>query len=416
MIRFNKFFTLTLILLMSFCSSVFAEVDYHYQGSIQFSPEQGHMVADWSIDVLDPKAKDITFFLRDTLSEPAVSGDVDSVKLEKVSGFSDFWSVQISLNEPEGEKSRVVNIGYEGVLLPEPLPNGINQITADHIELNVDSFWFPMDASFSKLLTADLNIKVEGDWFGITTGEISRKDEVFKLKNADPRLDIAFSLARKVRRKQTARYEIFDVRENDGGIDRLIKAADACITTLNSWFGKYQSLPQGKFVVTERKESGYARENYIVFTDITDTADDRLTRFVCHELGHFWASGADFNSVENWLNEGFAEYIATRAAGEILGADVFDAMIAEYEKQIEGKDLPPIWTKTASARSPYLVNYRKSALALYSLENDVGAEKFMKIVSQFYTSDTRTTPTLLSIVEEVAGEKERLEFEATLAR
>ncbi|TDF34967.1 hypothetical protein EYS14_21545 [Alteromonadaceae bacterium M269] len=416
MIRFNKFFTLTLILLMSSCNSVFAEVDYHYQGSIQLSPEKGHMIADWSIDVLDPKAKDITFFLRDTLNEPVVSGDVNSVRLEKVSGFSDFWSVQVTLNELEGEQSRVVNIDYKGVLLPEPLPNGINQITADHIELNVDSFWFPMDASFSKLLTADLNISVEGDWFGITTGDINRKDEVFKLINADPRLDIAFNLSRKVRRKQTTRYEIFDVRENDGGIDRLIKAADACITTLNRWFGKYQLLPQGKFVVTERKESGYARENYIVFTDITDTPDDRLTRFVCHELGHFWASGADFNSVENWLNEGFAEYIATRAAGEILGADVFDAMIAEYEKQIEGKDLPPIWTKTSSARSPYLVNYRKSALALYSLENDVGAEKFMKIVSQFYASDTRTTPTLLSIVEEVAGEKERLEFEAILAR
>lgn len=390
--------------------------DYHYQGNVKFDPIKGYMSADWSIAVSDGEVREITFFLRDSLNEPQISGDVDGSEVSKVSGFADFWSLKLKLKKLDGNAQRVINIAYDGVLLPEPLPNGINQIMSDNIELNVDSFWFPMDASFSKLLTTDLNIEIKGDWFGITTGNIDRKDNVFAIRNTDPRLDIAFTLSRKVRRTRTSEYEIFDVRENDGGIDRLIKAADACIATLNGWFVDVQSLPQGKFVVTDRKESGYARENYIVFTDIADTPDDSLIQFVCHELGHFWASGADFNSVENWLNEGFAEYIAARATGKIMGGDVFETMMAEYQERIEGKDLPPIWTPTTTARGPYLVNYRKSPLALHALESRIGPDKFMEIVTMFYRSDTRATPTLLSIIQNVAGMEERSAFEALLAR
>ncbi len=90
--------------------------------------------------------------------------------------------------------------------------------------------------------------------------------------------------------------------------------------------------------------------------------------------------------------------------------------MAEYQRQMEGKNLPPIWTTTSTARSPYLVNYRKSPLVLHAMELRIGPDKFMEIVKIFYRSETHTTPALLSIIQEVAGMEERNAFEELLAR
>ena len=408
-----------LVLLISFfgVSIAGAAADYHYQGTLKIEPATGYMDASWLITVNNPGTAKRTFYVRDTLNKPTISGSaVTESEIEKVAGFDDFWAMHVTLERPPTGKPQQFQISYSGVLLPEPLPNKINSITPDVVELNVDSFWFPMDASFSKLLSADLTIDIDGDWQGISTGQVTTTSGQIRVHNADPRLDIAFTLARNPKVISTDNFTIFDLRPEAIGIEALTQQANACTRELNALFGNQNKLPTGKLVVTERNESGYARENYIVLTDIGKSSPTALTLFLCHEFAHFWASGADFTGVENWLNEALAEYSALLAVRTIFGEEAYDEFLQKFEKQIAGETLPPIWQDGITARGPYLVLYRKGPLAIAAFEKRYGREQTAQIIRQFFNQQDKTTPTLLEIVGDVSGEEAAAYFRELLAK
>ncbi|WP_286829769.1 MULTISPECIES: hypothetical protein [Kordiimonas] len=393
-----------------------SDADYHYSGHVAIVPESGFLKASWVIDVRDPADDQITFFIRDTLGNVTVGGeDAASSSLGQVEGMEDFTAINVDL-KPSGGAARQIEISYDGELISKPLPHNINTISSEIIELNVDSFWFPIDKRFSKVLSADVTIDVPGTWHGLSTGEVQTEEGKIRITNTDPRLDIAFTLAKAPRLTQAGGFDIFDLRATDAGIEALGNTAAACMTELNARFGQTQPLPVAKLVVTSRNAGGYARENYIVLTDIGDTPPDRLTQFICHEFGHYWARGAAFKTVENWLNEAFAEYTGFVGVRTILGEEAFKGQLERFANQIEGKDLPPIWTEGATERSPYLVNYRKAPLVLAEFEKQIGRDSFLRIVQRFFAQPVKTTPQLLTTVSEVAGPEASARFKEMLAK
>ena len=390
--------------------------DYHYQGKVRIDPASGYLKASWTIDVRSADALEITFYIRDSLNKPNISGaDVAENTIEKVSGFDDFWAMSITLTENQNDGPRHIEVAYDGVLLPEPLPNKINSITPDVVELNVDSFWFPMDASFSKLLSAELEVEIAGNWQGISTGDVATKDGLVTITNNDPRLDIAFTLARAPKLIESENFTIFDLRAEATGIDALVNTANACTKELNGLFGNERPLPKSKLVITDRSESGYARENYIALTDIGGYTPEHLTLFLCHEFAHFWAKGADFSGVENWLNESLAEYAALVAVRGILGDAAYKDYLERFESQIADADLPPIWREGQTERGPYLVLYRKGPLALMAFERQYGKEQLIEIVRRFFNQPNKTTPALLDIVKAVSGAEAEKKLKELLA-
>jgi hypothetical protein len=391
-------------------------VDYHYRGTVTIDPASGHLSANWTIDVLHDSTEPVTFYIRDTLGNITASGpSLRSSDVQKVSGFQDFWGITITLEEPSSAGPRQVQLAYDGILIPEPMGNRINTISEDVIELNVDSFWFPIDAAFSRMIATDLTVHVPGAWKGISTGTVTSDADGIKIRNTSPRIDIAFTLAEDPRVETTEHYEIFDLRPDGKGLQELKKTADACYTELNTSYGAHNPLQRGKFVITTRNESGYARTNYIVLTDIGDTTPERLTQFICHEFAHYWSQGADFGTVENWLNEAFAEYTALEAVRNILGEDAYSLQIGRFEKQIADQTLPPIWREGDTARGPYLVQYRKAPLLITRFAQDIGREKVLAIIRAFWRQHIRTTPKLLEIIETEAGLEARQTFTRYLA-
>ncbi|MFT5141271.1 MAG: hypothetical protein ACI9CB_002944, partial [Rhodothermales bacterium] len=184
----------------------------------------------------DTSETSITFLLRDTLGDVDVTGaDVADVSIEKQSGFGDFWAISITL-KPATEK-RTLHMSYSGVLIPEPMENRINAIEPGRVELNVDSFWFPIDSRFTKLLTADLTVMVGDGWQGVTTGEATAIERGFRITNTDPRLDITFSLSKSFHITQANGFTIYDQREQHEGTDRLVSTATQCQSFLNNRFG-----------------------------------------------------------------------------------------------------------------------------------------------------------------------------------
>lgn len=395
-----------------------AQQDYHYHGSLNINPESGRIEADWLITIFDKNETAITFFLRHTVSDIEVSGvDVASVETEKQPGSEGFWAVKVSLTDlPDNaaDSDRKINFSYAGVLIPEPMENLINAIEPGRVELNVDSFWFPIDSRFTKLITADLAVHIGQGWQGVTTGEAIAIEDGFRIENSDPRIDIAFSLSKSFHISQSDGFTIYDQRDQHEGVDRLVATANQCRNFLDGRFGSADPLPVAKLLITERPSSGYARENYIAFTDISETKPAPLMRFVCHEFAHYWSRGARFDTVDNWINEAIAEYLGLMAVREYLGQTAYDEMLASFATQIADENLPPIWNQGDTKRTSYLVQYRKGPLVLAQLENNVGKADFLEIVREYFNSTQKTTEGLIATVVSVVGAEQAVKFEIML--
>lgn len=407
-----------LFLLIFLPITAFAEADYHYLGTLDINPETGYIEADWRITVLDDTKSRITFFLRNTLGEVEIGGSgverFDTGLEEGLTGLETepFRKLQIELSK--APVPRVIHISYSGVLLPEPMENLINAIEPGRIELNVDSFWFPIDARFNKLLTADLAVNLDGEWQGVTTGEVESIGGGLRILNTDPRIDIAMTLSQSFRISEAEGFVVYDQREDTGGLENLMQAARNCTQYLDGQFGATNPLPRGKLLIAERPSSGYARQNYVVFTDVSSMEAAPLTRFVCHEFAHYWSVGADFGTVENWHNEAFSEYIGVMAVREFLGEEAYLEMLQSFRDEIAGEDLPRVWKSGDTERGPYLVQYRKAPLILAQLETRIGREQFLQFIQAWFLQPVRTTPALLEVLEQVSGKEERDWFEQAL--
>jgi hypothetical protein len=382
---------------------------YHYEGRLDVNVVTGQLAADWRIDLLDGQSGTLTFVLAPTFGDIAVGGDVDGFELAQQGPFQ---AIVIDL----AEEAETLSLSYAGGLPLDMLGNDINAITPERVELTVDGFWLPIDAAFRGFLTADLTVDVGAPWQAVANGEVTPLPTGARIINRDSSLDIAFTMAPGFRISEQNGYTLYDLRAHDDGTDRLIAAADFCFDYLNERYGARDPLTEAHFVIHRRSESAYNRRAYITFTDISDTPDDRLTQFVCHELAHHWSLGADFMTVENWLNESFAEYAGVMALRARFGEAAFLDRMQGFMDQIAGQDLPPIWVPGASERRPYLVNYRAGPVALWQLETYLGRPAFAAFLTRYMVDGIDTTPDLLDLLEQMEGEAARDWFGTELAR
>jgi Peptidase family M1 domain len=401
-------FTLSL----STAAAQFGDVIYHYDGDMQVDVDSGEIAVDWRIGVLDDGASTITFLLGASLGNISVDGDVAS---HQIAPQGPFQAIVLELGPATTAGPREILLSYDGLLFPEPPANDINAISPDRVELTVDGFWLPLDASFQGYLTADLRVDVGAPWHGVANGSVERLPTGVRVINEEASLDIAFTLAPAFHTTRFENFTLYDLRETHGGIDRLTGAASFCIDHLNALYGARDALPYAHFVIHRRVSSAYNRRSYITLTDIAETDDERLTQFVCHELAHHWSVGANFNTVENWLNESFAEYAGNMALRDRFGEDAFAERMGRYLSRIEDQDLPPIWVPGATDRRPYLVNYRAGPVALWHLESWLGRPTFQTFMTRYMTDGIDTTPELLAMLEDLAGEEARNWFQARLA-
>lgn len=391
----------------------YGEPIYHYQGEMEAQTETGFIDLDWDIQILDPHQQVATFLLSATLGNVEVSGDVANVQMAPQGPFN---AIVIQLDAADAGGHRQIQMTYDGVLFPAPMDTDINDISPERVELSVDGFWLPIDASFQGFFTADLTIDVGAPWSGIANGQVIQMPTGVRVINTDPSLDIAFTLAPSFRTTHHDGFSLHDLRDTNDGSDVLIDAATYCVDYLNGLYGGMDRLPHINFTINRRAGSAYNRRSYISLTDISDAAPETMTQFLCHELSHHWSFGANFNTVENWLNESFAEYAGNMAVREQFGEAVFLDRMNLFVSQIDGQNLPAIWTPGATDRGPELVNYRAGPIALWHLETYLGRPAFDRFITRYMVDGIDTTPDLLAMLEEVAGHEARDWFENRLAQ
>jgi hypothetical protein len=390
---------------------------YHFDGIVEIDPQTTFITGAWRVTLDQPETETLTYWLSENLEDVAVSGPgLAGFELAPDQAPPGIVAVIITLNS-QANAPRVFDIYYSGILLPEPMPNAINSISPELVEFTVDSFWQPFDARFDQGVTGRVSLEIDGDWTPVSTGEARVRAGGVDIDFDTPTRDFPITLLAEHREIETPGYRVLDTRLEAHDLTDVTNAVGACTDYLNDRFGAREPLPQATIVIHGRQGSGYARDTVIALTDIGERVSDDTFRFICHELSHFWASNGNPLTVENWLNESFAEYIGVMAVREARGEDAADAMLDGFRDQVaRAGETPPIWLPGATDRSPYMVNYRKGPLALAALEERIGREAFAEFMRRAMVDRIATTPELLGALEDVAGDDHRAWFEARLAQ
>ncbi|MDM7983341.1 MAG: M1 family aminopeptidase [Maricaulis sp.] len=403
---------------MAGSAAIAQDASFHYDGQMQIRPDTGELALDWVISVHETDLETVRFGLNAALGDAAINGPhVLSVSHERVEGFAGVMQIYTVTLEP-GEDVRDLSIRYAGPLFPEAPDNPINTLAPHKVELTVDSFWMPFDMRFSSLITAELDIDIDGDWQGVTMQSITRTEDGFRIDQDTPALDLAFTLMSRFTREAGEGYQIYDTREAaaEADLGPLVGALEFCTDYLNTLAGPAGPLPRASVTVNDRSEGGYSRRTLIALTDIAQSSPESLTQFICHELAHYWSYG-NAMTVENWLNESFADQIANTGLRARYGDEAYREHMRGYAERVaSGDPLPPVWTPQSEARPAYLVAYRKGPLALAALEDEIGRDVFARFLRQLMIEQVSTTPRMLDVLEAVAGVEAREWFVGRLAQ
>jgi aminopeptidase N len=115
--------------------------------------------------------------------------------------------------------------------------------------------------------------------------------------------------------------------------------------------------------------------------------------FLAHELAHQWFGQAVGwkNYHEQWLSEGFAQYLAALFARERRGDDAFRDILRQFRRwSIDQSDEGPIYLGyrlghiKGESRVFRALVYNKGALVLHMLRRVVGDEAFFAGVRRYY--------------------------------
>lgn len=354
----------------------------------------------------------VSFFLSERLDVTSVTGDdVERFGASDWREGSDWQKVDVAWQQPASVgEIRELRFAYEGVLFPSLSANPINSITGEWVELGLDAAWHPVFASFDQRLAGELTLRLPGEWTVVASGDTRREGEAVVIRNRVSQIDFAFIAAPTLKKHEREGATVYHQSANPRTVERVIDTATSCREWLRVRFGE---LPPLKFVLAPRDDSGYARKNYIVLAGVDDFSAPALSRFICHELAHYWSSPASPSTADYWMTEAFAEVVSARHVRDVHGDTAYEPIVAQWREQAEG--LPPVWTDTSTARPGFAISYRKAPLVLTRFGAELGEPEFDAFLERFMTGSTRTTEELLGHLHAVAGAGARDRLKEMLA-
>jgi aminopeptidase N len=117
--------------------------------------------------------------------------------------------------------------------------------------------------------------------------------------------------------------------------------------------------------------------------------------FVAHELAHqWWGQAVGWkNYHEQWLSEGFAQYLAALYAGHERGPDAFAAVLRQMRRTaIDASPQGPVYLGyrlghlKGDSRVFRALVYNKGAMVLHMLRRLIGDEAFFSGLREFYAA------------------------------
>lgn len=361
----------------------------------------------------DSTARRVAFLLNRGLQVQEVRGPAVRGHRTQQSEYSPAWNlVEVELDGSVVPGATVaVEMAYAGT--PEFSSDNINGISGDRVELNLDSQWHPVLATFDHQMTGVLRAHLPAGWAVVSGGVVTREDGVHVIRNTVPKVDVAFTGAPSFTQTQSENFTAWSRQADARTVSAVLEAAESCARYLNPRYGARDPLPRANLVLADRQGPGYGRKDYIVLSAVNPDDRPAVHRFLCHELAHFWTRSAGSFSPHHWMSEAFAEYVSARYLRENFGEAAFAPLIAQWEQV--GRAHGPVWEPASTRRPSFIVMYRRAPYLLSQLEARIGTAAFDRFIAAYMTEGVTTTPQLLERLEAVAGAEAAAWFREQLA-
>jgi hypothetical protein len=329
-----------------------------------------------------------------------------NAEIESLQGseISDYRSVakgsrkQIIINLSDTTKDRYELMAQYSVEIPED--HQVNRVTEDWVELNIDSYWLPLVASFPRI-EYDLDLAIEGD-YQVLTGDFitSGTEDVTHIKNRIPRVDIPFSAAPHFTQKAGKFVSVYSPSANTK-MDSVLALADDALHFLSSYLDQPEDFNhKRKVILSPREEVGYSRKNYVVLSDISGMSAITLSGFLSHEFSHYWFSEASITTKNHWLSESFAEYLSLIHLRDKHGHQAFQEKLEKMRERI-ADDKKPL--SDYENRPSYLALYFKGPIILHEFEEYLGRESYQKLMNHFVDNKIATDEKLFEAIDTLFG-------------
>jgi hypothetical protein len=150
-----------------------------------------------------------------------------------------------------------------------------------------------------------------------------------------------------------------------------------------TWFGQYAPFPLVAF----------PRDDIVPDPDTMDTAAwQALAGMLGHEIAHFWFGGLVQSGLdEQWLSEGFAQYLNVMVVEALHGRVARDAQLAGYIEalqRIAGEPQAPLCRIPLHAPNQGLLVRVKGALVLHELRQAVGEDGFRHFLRELVARES----------------------------
>jgi hypothetical protein len=175
-------------------------------------------------------------------------------------------------------------------------------------------------------------------------------------------------------------------------VETMLDTAESVLSVLVELLG---TNPVRDFSLIQLKRTGfgpYAPFPFVLFPfeDIPRLGDGsdwrRVTQMLAHEIGHFWF-GVLLRSgpTEQWLSEGFAQYMNLLVTERLYGRDALDKELEDYVSklsEIETADQAPLCSIPLDHPAQFVLVRTKGAIVLHCLRQECTEDLFWAFLKQ----------------------------------
>ncbi len=296
-------------------------------------------------------------------------------------------------------------------------PDGRNQVSPDLVELSLYGGWYPL-RTIDQKTSWRLRVALPPGWTYGTSGYVSRWRpsgvNALDVSSTQPGDIVLIASPRFRERFQSdgiTRVRVLLSDDADAAAqaraDALGRQAAAAVTALTTLLGpaKGRDPVTPQLIFTRRGGPlSYSRLPLIVTPQraLAGDGDRPLALNIRHEVAHFWsrAGGGD----EDWINEGFAEYLAARQTREADGREAYEGLVTRYRREVAsaGPGVAIVRTSSDETRG-YINRYQRPTLLLDALERQsepLVFARFLRMVA-LPGRPTTTTATVESVAQQV---------------
>ena len=310
------------------------------------------------------------------------------------------------------------------------------------IHPNGDSFWslnaepwFPQPDLNGQFYTVHSVVSVRKPWVAFSQGTTVARKAEGEFNTVESVVDKPIQFAIAHAGKYTTYEEQFDdlkirvstyATSNERAAKQLAKFASQIIKFYQPWLGPFPfkefdiievndlgmgQAPAATLFITKEAFNPLINEENRLYSE---GVNQRFAHEIAHQyFGHVVKMGSE---EEQWITEGFAEYVSALVEKQITGKGGYDKLVSDWrlEAKRAGEFAPIVlanriyfpsdWIETRRHRNGLL--YSKGAWLLSTLHKELGDEKFFLVlrnVTGQYGGRFITTKNIVDVMKRVTG-------------